>query len=200
MTKLGKIFIIIGILLITISISLLAYNSYKEYTAGIKSQEVLDILNTNLEDTNKTIINTQKVSNEVKEMKTTNINGYDYIGSLTIPTLNLELPIISDYDYNKLNIAPCRYYGSVYTNDLVICAHSYKTHFQNIINLKQKDNIIFTDVDGYTYIYEVLEIEILNPKEVSKMIDNDFDLTLYTCTSDGLNRITIRCNRVKNTI
>ena len=71
---------------------------------------------------------------------------------------------------------------------------------ENIINLKQKDNIIFTDVDGYTYIYEVLEIEILNPKEVSKMINNDFDLTLYTCTSDGLNRITIRCNRVINTI
>ena len=24
----------------------------------------------------------------------------------------------------------------------------------------------------------------------------DFDLTLYTCTSDGNNRITVRCNRI----
>ena len=50
--------------------------------------------------------------------------------------------------------------------------------------------------DVNIYKYEVLEIEILNPKEVSKMIDNNFDLTLYTCTNDGLNRITVRCNRI----
>lgn len=196
MNKIGKVFITLGIFLITISGSLLIYNSYKEYKAGIKSQEALSILKTNYDENNQTIINQKELSEEIKDMETTNINGYDYIGTITIPSLNLELPIMSEYDYDRLNIAPCRYYGSIYTNDLIICAHSYKTHFQDIINLNQKDKIVFTDVTGKTYIYEVLEIEILNPKEVSKMIDNDFDLTLYTCTSDGLNRVTVRCNRV----
>lgn len=200
MNKLGKIFIILGIFLLTISGSLLVYNNYKEYNAGIKSQEALSIIKNNLDETTQTIINTKTISEQINEMKTINIDGYDYIGTLTIPSLNLELPIMSKYDYTRLNIAPCRYYGSVYTNDLIICAHSYKTHFQNIINLNQKDTIIFTDVFGNIYMYEVLEIEILTPKEVSKMIDNDFDLTLYTCTNDGLDRITVRCNRIMNLV
>jgi len=194
MNKIGKIFIFIGLFLITLSISLIINNRYDEYNAGIQSQEVLDTLKENYNEDNLKVVNT--ITNEIKDMKTTNIDGYDYIGWITIPTLNLELPIMSEHDYTRLNIAPCRYYGSIYTNDLIICAHSYETHFKNIDKLNQNDLIIITDINGNIYKYEVLEIEILNPKEVSKMIDNDFDLTLYTCTNDGLNRITVRCNRI----
>ena len=196
MNKIGKKFIIIGVLLITISASLLIYNTYEENEAGKKSADVLSVIKTNLNDTAQRVIDEE----ESKEMQTMSIDGYEYIGTITIPSLNLELPIMSDYDYDRLKIAPCRYYGSIYTNDLIICGHSYKTHFKNLIKLKQKDKIIFTDITGENNIYEVLEIEILDPKEVSKMIDNEFDLTLYTCTNDGLNRVTIRCNRVKNKI
>ena len=57
------------------------------------------------------------------------INGYDYIGVLEIPALNLTLPIMADWDYDRLKIAPCRQFGSVETNDLVIAGHNYKTHF-----------------------------------------------------------------------
>ena len=196
MNKLGKIFIIVGILLITTSGSLLVYNSYKEYVAGIKSQETLDIIKTNLEDTNKTIINTQKVSNEIKEMKTININGHDYIGTLTIPTLNLELPIMSDYDYNKLNIAPCRYYGNIYTNDLIICAHSYKNLFRYIKDLTKGDLLIFTDMSGNKHLYEVQVVEVLPPEDVKEMIESEFDLTLFTCTDANQDRITVRFNKI----
>lgn len=196
MNKIGKKLIILGIFLIITASSIIIYNQYEEYNAGIKSKEVLNVLKTNYNENNLEIINTEEITNNIKEMETTTIDGYDYIGTITIPTINIELPIMSEYDYNRLNIAPCRYYGSIYTNDLIICAHSYKTHFQNIINLEQNDKVIFTDVNGKTYIYEVLEIEILNPKEISKMINNEFDLTLYTCTPDGLNRITVRCNRI----
>lgn len=194
MNKIGKIFIIVGLFLITLSISLIINNRYDEYNAGIKSQEVLDTLKENYNEDNLKVVNT--ITNEIKDMKTTNIDGYDYIGWITIPSLKLELPIMSEHDYTRLNIAPCRYYGSIYTNDLIICAHSYETHFKNIDKLNQNDLIIITDINGNIYKYEVLEIEILNPKEVSKMIDNEFDLTLYTCTNDGLNRITVRCNRI----
>ena len=206
---LGKIFIIIGIFLIIASITMFINNQYKEINAGKKSEIALDIIKNNLEQINENDTNNENILNNInnqenisteKNMKTTNINGYDYIGTLTIPTLNLELPIMSEYDYNRLEIAPCRYYGSIYTNDLIICAHSYKTHFKYLNKLKQKDLIIFTDIEGNNYIYEVLETEILNPKQVSEMINNDFDLTLYTCTNDGQNRITIRCNQIYKSI
>lgn len=202
MNKLAKIFILIGSFLITISIYLIISNNYQEINAGKKSKVALDIIKenidkndeTNIEETTIKQINNQE--EQSKEMKRTNINGYDYIGTITIPTLNLELPIMSEYDYNRLMISPCRYYGSIHTNDLIICAHSYKTHFKYLDKLKQKDLIMITDIDGNNYFYEVLEIEILNPDQVSEMINNEFDLTLYTCTNDGQKRITVRCNRI----
>jgi len=193
MNKLGKIFVIIGISLIIISTSILINNIYIEKVASKKSTEVLKLLKDNINTQQLTINNEQIIT---REMKTTNINGYEYIGIINIPNINLELPVISEYDYDKLNIAPCRYYGSIHTNDLIICGHSYKTHFQSLTNVKQGDTVIITDPTNESYIYEVLEIEILEPNNVDKMINNEFDLTLYTCTNDGLNRITIRCNRV----
>lgn len=193
MSKIGKKLIIIGISLIIISSILSIHNIYEENKAGKNSIEVLN----NMKDT--IVENVQNINNKIENentMQTININGYDYIGTIAIPSLNLELPIMSEYDYDRLRISPCRYYGSIYTNDLIICAHSYKTHFKYISNLNQGDKIIITDTLGINYIYEVLEIEILNPTDVSKMIDNEFDLTLYTCTNDGLKRITVRCNRI----
>ena len=198
MNNTSKVFIVLGSILLLISLSMTIYNKYEDIEAGIDSKKALSLIKDELEESNQ--INNSihtLVSNEVKEMKTTKINGYDYLGTITIPAINLELPIMSEYDYNKLKKAPCRYYGSIYTNDLIICGHSYKTHFRNLNKLKQKDLIAFTDVDGNNYFYEVLEIEILKPTEVSEMINNDFDLTLYTCTSDSKNRVTVRCNRLE---
>ena len=193
MSKIGKKLIIIGILLIIISSILSIYNIYEEKQAGKNSIAVLN----NMKDT--IVENVQNINNEIEDedtMQVINVNGYDYIGTITIPSLNLELPIMSEYDYDRLKISPCRYYGSIYTNDLIICAHSYRSHFKYINNLNQGDKIIITDTLGINYTYKVLEIEILNSTDVSKMIDNEFDLTLYTCTNDGLKRITVRCNRI----
>lgn len=190
MNKMGKKFILMGFLLIVISLTLFIYNKYEDKNAGIESASVLDTIKKNLET-----YNTEFMSQSY-EMQTVNIDGYDYIGTITIPSLNIELPVMSEYDYDRLKKSPCRYYGSVYTNDLILCAHSYKTHFKYIGKLESKDLIIFTDVKGINYIYEVVEIEILEPTEVSEMINNEFDLTLYTCTSDSQKRITVRCNRV----
>jgi len=195
MNNTSKIFIIIGVILVSISLTMIIHNKCEEIEAGKNSKEVLNLIKTEVEENNSNVQDLNE-HQEVKEMKTTKINGYDYIGTITIPILNLELPVMSEYDYTRLKKAPCRYYGNVYTNDLIICAHSYQTHFKYLDKLKQKDLVIFKDIDGNIYFYEVLEIEILKPTEVEEMINNEFDLTLYTCTSDGKNRITVRCNRI----
>ena len=195
MNKLGKRLIKTGILLIIVSLALITYNNYEEINAGKKSKLALEEIKNNIieEDNN---IDKTTISNPTNKTETTNVDGHDYIGTITIPTLNLELPIMSEYDYDKLKISPCRYYGNIHTNDLIICAHSYKTHFKYLNKLKQKDLVIITDINGSNYIYEVVTIEVLKPNQVSEMINNDYDLTLYTCTNDGQNRITVRCNKV----
>ena len=191
----GKLFIIVGVFLILISLTMTVYNKYEDLKAGKDANETLNIIKDEI-TSQKHVVDTLP-TDEVREMKTININGDEFIGTITIPSINLELPVLSKFSNSNLKKAPCRYYGNLFTNDLIICAHAYETFFANLNKLKQNDLIIFTDVDGNVYTYEVLEVEVLKETDVDKMVNNEFDLTLYTCTSDNMNRVTVRCNRVK---
>lgn len=189
MKKISKIFFVLGIILITLSIFFLIHDLNEDKLAGSTSKKVLGIIESDLDNNDN--------SNKSEIDDTILIDGYNYIGIIEIPSINLKLPVMTTFDYDRLKIAPCIYYGSIETNDLVICGHSYKNHFRYLKELKSGDIITITDMNSNTYYYEVELVEILKPTEVLEMIDSSFDLTLYTCTSDSRNRITVRCNRIK---
>jgi len=123
------------------------------------------------------------------------IDGHLYIGYLSVPVLELELPVMSGWDYPSLQIAPCRYSGTVRGEDLVLMAHNYDKHFGNIDQLEPGDAVLFTDMDGVTTGYEVVAVDILAPSAVEEMTSGAFDLTLFTCTYGGQNRVTVYCDR-----
>lgn len=120
-----------------------------------------------------------------------------YIGFLSIPDLGLELPIMSTWSYPQLNIAPCRYIGSVRGEDLVLMAHNNDSHFGRLSQLDLGDGVSFTDMDGQTIYYEVVGKDVLDPSAVEEMTSGAFDLTLFTCTYGGGSRITVYCDRIK---
>lgn len=105
-----------------------------------------------------------------KVMPTQNIDGIDYIGVISIPACGLELPIIREYSESALKTAPCRYFGSVYTNDLLIAGHNYRAHFGSISRLSSGDDIVFTGVEGDVFVYEVVEIEVLPANAIEEMV------------------------------
>ena len=115
-----------------------------------------------------------------------------YIGILNIPILNLELPIAYALTDEALKETPCRYSGSALENDLVIAAHNYKTHFAGIKKLKTGDLIIFTDVNGEEITYQVALLEIVPPTAVEEVIESEYDITLFTCTYGGSERLVVR--------
>jgi len=133
------------------------------------------------------------ILNPNMEMPVSRYNGQDYIGILEIPALELKIPVISKWNYPRLRIAPCRYSGSAYTNNLVISAHNYATHFGNLNKLYEGAAVRFTDVDGNVFNYRVGMKETLNPRDVEYMQDSGWDLTLFTCTPGGSYRVTVRC-------
>lgn len=136
------------------------------------------------------------VLNPDMEMPVETIDNRDYIGILEVPSLNLALPIISDWSYPALKTAPCRYEGSAYQDSMILAGHNYKSHFGPLGNLKGGEQIIFTDVEGNVFYYEVVLKEVLTSTSVEEMQEEEWDLTLFTCTLGGQNRITIRCERV----
>ncbi len=117
----SNILIIIGVLCIAAAIGLSGYNILTSHKAGEASHMVIEKLD--LSDA----LTPAWYSD--KEMPVTSVDGVDYIGMLTIPDLNLQLPVAADWSYEQLLSSPCCYTGNYYKNDMVVCAHNYPTHF-----------------------------------------------------------------------
>lgn len=136
------------------------------------------------------------ILNPQMDMPVMQVEGRDYIGILEIPTYELELPVISTWSYSALKEAPCRYSGSAYTNDMVVAGHNYRSHFTCLSDLEVGEQVVFTDMDSNVFVYEILNREILHETDVEGMQEGDWDLTLFTCTADGVYRVTVRCRLV----
>ena len=136
--------------------------------------------------------------NPYMEMPEQEVNGHAYIGTLEILDLDLTLPIMSTLTMPKLKIAPCRYSGTVYQDDLIIGAHNYASHFGKLKNLSYGSRLQITDMDGNQFCYEVADIEILKPDQVDDLRGGDWPLTLFTCTIGGKTRVVVRCERVNS--
>ena len=128
-----------------------------------------------------------------QKMPAVEVEGNQYIGTLDIPSLRLSLPIMESWSYPKLRRAPCRYAGSVYTNDLVIAGHNYRAHFGTLKQLSAGASVIFTDMAGNQFHYNVAEIQVLEPTAVENMLAGGWPLTLFTCTYGGQTRLAVRC-------
>lgn len=116
-----------------------------------------------------------------------------YTGILSIPSLDLELPVQDHWSYPALRKTPCRYYGAAQSDDLVIFAHNYDRHFGNIKDMQENDEVFFTDMDGQIHIYAVDEVIVISPYETETMTAGEWDLILFTCTYGGENRVAVRC-------
>lgn len=194
--KMGVLCVALGALLILAAAGLAVYNHIEaEHAAEAADDTLVQIKGAiGQPDTDKQPENTEPLE-QSDEMPVVEIDGYGYIGYLSIPTLELELPVMSEWDYTRLKIAPCRYFGSTKTDDLVICGHNYTRHFGTLKNLQPGDQVFFTDMDGVTVAYEVKEVETLRPTQISEMTESGYDLSLYTCTYGGQARVTVRCDR-----
>ena len=192
--KRGTVWINAGLLLIAAALFLSVYNEWESREARDSARQVI----AQLCDALPTEAGEPTTLPDVRrEMPVKTIDGRDYIGVLSIPSLELELPVISQWDYPALKVAPCRYSGSLYQDNLIICAHNYASHFGKLKELQPGDIVLFTDMDEHVVTFQMVERETLNPMDAEGMEAGDWDLTLFTCTIDGQTRVTIRFERVE---
>ncbi len=192
----------LGAALVLAALSLFVWNGWEDRAAGACAERVLPQLRRQMEapPTAPAAPSAEETTAPAPydpAMTEVEIDGYAYIGCLSIPSAQLELPVMSEWDGERLKIAPCRYAGSTKTDDLVLCAHNYDRHFWPIRNLTPGDAVYFTDMDGVVWQYAVEEVEILAPSDVEKMTAGEYALTLFTCTYGGQSRVTVRCGRTE---
>lgn len=209
MSKRGKLCTALGLLLLLAALGLTAYNLWLDARASMSVDVVLERLTPTLSSRQSELpplssgealeeaFVPDHVLNPEMAMPEENIDGRSYIGVLDIPALELSLPIISEWSYDALQIAPCRYSGSAYLDNLVIAGHNYRSHFASLPQLQPGDSVTFTDMDGNVFSYEVSSLETLSPYAISDMTSGDWDLTLFTCTVGGQSRLAIRCDRTE---
>lgn len=94
----GIIFILSGLLLIAAAFFLTGYNIYDEYRAKCSARQALDEIRIEEQDEEEQEDEPEipdYILNPDMEMPVQRIDGVEYIGVLQIPSLNLELPVIS---------------------------------------------------------------------------------------------------------
>lgn len=182
----------IGGLFLAGSLFLMAFNYMEEIRADRLATETVHVLTQQIIPELPEQTNTETTA---KQIQSVSVEGEDYIGVLDIPALGLSLPVMDNWSYPNLKKAPCRYSGSFLTDDMIIAGHNYKRHFGMLDQLKQGDLITFTDVDGFVYNYQVVDVETLAGTDIEGMKSGNLDLTLFTCTYGGFSRVTVRCER-----
>lgn len=208
-TRLGNVLLAAGALFLAAALLLTGNNLVETYQAGQTSERLSQEVSSRIESQSQDADSLSQAAlaggeeetpeylrNPEMEMPVVEIEGNGYIGLLEIPALGLSLPVMSEWSYPNLKLAPCRYSGSAYTGNFTIAGHNYSTHFGPIGELNAGDSITFTDMQGNRFAYEVQVVETLEATAVADMVSEEWDLTLFTCDLSGESRITVRCLRV----
>jgi len=214
--KRGIFCITTGLLLIAAALAITGYNTWEDKQAKNASDKVMEQLRVMVAEKTEPpaepeipeqqeslpaeIVTEEEIPDYIlnpnMDMPTQAVDGYDYIGIIEIPASDIALPVISEWNYPALKIAPCRFEGSVYTDDMIIAAHDYKAHFKRIRDLSGGEKVTFTDAAGNEFRYEVVNIETVSGTDIEGLTSGEWDMTLFTCTSDGASRVVVRCERI----
>ena len=198
--------ITLGILMIAAALGLAGYNLWDARRAEEAAGQITEQL---VSDIGSKVENAETAAPYMDPdtpMPVEVIDGYEYMGILEIPSEGLSLPVMNEWDYTRLKISPCRFTGSYYADDLVICAHNYMRHLGPLLQIGIGEDIYFTSVEGLTIHYIVTNRETVEPTAVEQMIENtgnsetstlEWDMTLFTCNIGGQTRCAVRCRRAE---
>ncbi len=124
------------------------------------------------------------------------------IGSIEIPSIQINYPILSDVNNELLKISPCRFYGP-YPNEngnLCIAAHNYDDNrfFSNLNKLNIGDKINIYDSNNSLISYYVYNKYETNKNDTSCTSQNTYgkkEITLVTCNNLNGNRLIVKAKQ-----
>lgn len=118
----------------------------------------------------------------------------DALGILEIPALSLELPVLDGCSEELLERSVCRYAGTEPdTPGFVIAGHSYEEHFGLLSHLEEGDPVLFLSREGGEVRFIVAEQATIPGDAPEELQEDAWDLTLFTCSFDGSERLLVRC-------
>lgn len=124
---------------------------------------------------------------------------YSTIGIITVPKLNIEYPILSDWSYELLKNATCKLIGPDLNEvgNFCIIGHNYRNNlfFSKLETLQKWDIIQIKDTSGRMLEYIVYDKYVVEPDDLSctdQNTDGKKEITLITCYNNGTQRTIIK--------
>ena len=189
----GKYVILLGAALILSALFLAVHNRSEDRQAGRVAIQMTEKVQEKIKTSENSILQPDTVLDP--EMPKVKIDGYDYVGYISVPAIQIELPVMAEWDYSRLKKAPCRQFGSSRTDDLVIAAHNYRSHFGRLKELENGEEVVFSDMEGIVNTYVVDTVQVISPDQTELVEYSGYDLVLYTCTYGGKSRVCVFCGR-----
>ena len=135
--------------------------------------------------------------------KASNGKTYSTVGSISIPSINVNYPILSETTDALLKVSVCKFWGCDpnEVGNLCIAGHNYrnKKFFSKAINLVVGDIIEITDLNDETLQYSVYDKYTVDPNDVSctsQLTNGKKIVTLITCTNDSQQRVVIKAEAI----
>ena len=86
-------------------------------------------------------------------MSVLSVEGVDFVGIVELPRYGSVLPVCGNW--GRTSQYPCRFGGSIYDGSLQIGATTQKGQYSFYREISVGDTVIFTDVEGNRYIFQV---------------------------------------------
>lgn len=185
-----QIILIVAIIIVGI---LVIKKFYKGFKAEKASKDVLTQIKNNLEKQDSTI-------NEIDA----ELGGYKVIGIIKIPKIDLEYPILERTNTESLNISVTKFWGNEINEigNVTLAGHNTLAGamFGKLKKLKIGDTIELTDEQNMTLTYEVFQIDIIDPNDISCILpveEGRREVTLITCENGKINRRIVKAKEIK---
>ena len=220
--KMYKFNFIISIILIVVLFSFYAYAEYDRNKTADISQDILlgmsvtdnttmksdsDIwivaLDGNDDDQENIIVTSGSYTSMTDTYTASNGNTYEMIGTVNIPSINVNYPILSETSDDLLKVSVCKFWGSNpnQIGNLCIAGHNYrnKRFFSKVPTLKVGDIIEITDLNKNTQKYSVYDKYTVDPSDTSctsQITNGKKIVTLLTCTDDSKQRVIVQAEAI----
>lgn len=159
---------------------------------------------------------TQQVLAEIKNQENPNndldiiqeidaqMDGYQVVGIIKIPKINIEYPILEKTDKTSLKLSITKFWGNKINQigNVVLAGHNNLNNkmFGRINELQEGDIIELTDKQNVTINYKVFKTYVVDPNDITCIIaedENSREVTLITCTNGDKERFVVKAREVK---
>lgn len=212
-SKYSKVLTVILVIVIVAILGLLAFLGYDWYQKYFLENEALSFVENYTKDVeeeeNTTDTNTS-ATNPIDNIEKTNTvsgtsgnemptyRGFNVVGTIEIPAINLEYPILEKVSKGSLETSVAMLYGAGINQvgNTVIIGHNYRNglFFSNNKRLNNGDKIYITDnsKNRLTYtIYNKFETTPEDASFYSRDTSGIPEITLSTCNDDSSRRLII---------